>query len=145
MSDCCFQSLASDSTSSNIIYTTRAVFALSMSNKTIFTFVNITTTLFFNNAWRTYYKSTGWYVPLTVRVTENSDQVRARQFSFTSRQKNLNDFCLHFGRGHGDQEDYSQKVTQLFTYGYVTSVKPKARSCPLCKANVAASYYPGNK
>lgn len=77
--------------------------------------------------WRTY-KSTGRVVCTSHWVTENSDQVRARKFSFTRLQKNLNDFLPTSGRGHVRPKTFSESNTTTVTYGYLSG-----------------SYYLGNK
>ena len=88
-------------------HTTLAVFALSMSNKTIFTFVKWTSVL--------------TKVPGGMYLSPNHWEQRpgsshaSRKFSFTRPPKikiKMKDLLPAFGRGHDDPKD-SQIVTQL--------------------------------
>jgi hypothetical protein len=107
-----------DSTSSNI-YTTLAVFALSMSNKVIFTFVNINTTLAYLQKYQV--------VCTSHRITENSDQVRAMPDSSVlpvGQKKKRTTFACIWTRTRRPRSFPGSNTT--VTYGYVTYVRPKA-------------------
>jgi hypothetical protein len=70
-----------------------------MSNKVIFTFVNINTTLAYLQKYQV--------VCTSHRITENSDQVRAMPDSsvLPVGKKKMNDVCLHL-----DEDTTTQKI-----------------------------------